>query len=441
MISRFFSTFCLKLLTYNITNYRIQGGTTMVITKIFSGFLKTLTNSVLWIGLYYGFLTTFSIRVSYLFLFVEDPDQKASAITGFILGLKIIFFLGCLGRLVHTPLALAKPQRPWQAMSAEVEQRLAALEERNKAAELEKAKQQIELERQEQERIRQEEAKQEEIRRQRLEGEWDEVIKSLEEEPTEKDILKKKSWPSKERRESDRIQLNRYIENRELMVHFVDGQVASVLNPQKYLDQYNGEDFWRDRGWPLGIRGILLLWASFVRRYIILPLAIIAKNSCRVVLLRPSEWDEDLKAWKKETHLVYDIETGCLQRGRVCLKNIMIWPKLMPKWWTFGFHIKVIHALELKPWHTPGKRRIINYAGYLRLTGDLSSHPFGPRRRDPSIFWKPLLTHVIETSKTFALEIKDNFHTLRQQMKNNFHLTIHIEIGIKNANREQNKPD
>nr|YP_009403451.1 hypothetical chloroplast RF1 [Downingia cuspidata]ASA34644.1 hypothetical chloroplast RF1 [Downingia cuspidata] len=100
MISRFFSTFCLKLLTYNITNYRIQGGTTMVITKIFSGFLKTLTNSVLWIGLYYGFLTTFSIRVSYLFLFVEDPDQKASAITGFILG-QLVRFMSIYSMTLH----------------------------------------------------------------------------------------------------------------------------------------------------------------------------------------------------------------------------------------------------------------------------------------------------------------------------------------------------
>lgn len=59
-----------------------------------------ITNSVVGIGLYYGFLTTFSIRPAYLFLFVEEPEQKAAAITGLIMG-QLVRFMSIYNRPLH----------------------------------------------------------------------------------------------------------------------------------------------------------------------------------------------------------------------------------------------------------------------------------------------------------------------------------------------------
>nr|YP_010936321.1 hypothetical protein RF1 [Yamazakia pusilla]WKW54774.1 hypothetical protein RF1 [Yamazakia pusilla] len=66
-----------------------------------------ITNSVVVIGLYYGFLTTFSIGPSYLFLLrtqimEEGTETKVSAITGFITGQLIMFI-----SIYYAPLHLA----------------------------------------------------------------------------------------------------------------------------------------------------------------------------------------------------------------------------------------------------------------------------------------------------------------------------------------------
>nr|YP_010935104.1 hypothetical protein RF1 [Craterostigma nummulariifolium]WKW53035.1 hypothetical protein RF1 [Craterostigma nummulariifolium] len=66
-----------------------------------------ITNSVIVVGLYYGFLTTFSIGPSYLFLLqtqsMEDgTEKKVSAATGFITGQLILFI-----SIYYAPLHLA----------------------------------------------------------------------------------------------------------------------------------------------------------------------------------------------------------------------------------------------------------------------------------------------------------------------------------------------
>nr|APQ39801.1 hypothetical protein Lo_si_si1Pt0331 [Lobelia siphilitica var. siphilitica] len=57
-----------------------------MLLQSFVSLCMKITNSAVGVGLYYGFLTTFSIRPAYLFLFVEEPEQKAAAITGLIMG-------------------------------------------------------------------------------------------------------------------------------------------------------------------------------------------------------------------------------------------------------------------------------------------------------------------------------------------------------------------
>uniref|UniRef100_A0A251RV90 Protein TIC 214 n=1 Tax=Helianthus annuus TaxID=4232 RepID=A0A251RV90_HELAN len=73
-----------------------------------------IINSVVVVGLYYGFLTTFSIGPSYLFLLrahvmeegEEGAEKKVSATTGFITG-QLIMFISIYYAPLH--LALGRP--------------------------------------------------------------------------------------------------------------------------------------------------------------------------------------------------------------------------------------------------------------------------------------------------------------------------------------------
>ncbi|KAK6772063.1 hypothetical protein RDI58_030700 [Solanum bulbocastanum] len=70
-----------------------------------------IINSVVVVGLYYGFLTTFSIGPSYLFLLralvmEEGTEKKVSATTGFITG-QLMMFISIYYAPLH--LALGRP--------------------------------------------------------------------------------------------------------------------------------------------------------------------------------------------------------------------------------------------------------------------------------------------------------------------------------------------
>ncbi|KAL0002001.1 hypothetical protein SO802_015782 [Lithocarpus litseifolius] len=82
-------------------------------TSYFSFFVKFCRNldsrngGVVVVGLYYGFLTTFSIGPSYLFLLrarviEEGIEKKVSATTGFIMGQLMMFI-----SIYYAPLHLA----------------------------------------------------------------------------------------------------------------------------------------------------------------------------------------------------------------------------------------------------------------------------------------------------------------------------------------------
>ncbi|KAL8251720.1 hypothetical protein R6Q59_035413 [Mikania micrantha] len=85
-----------------------------------------IINSVVVVGLYYGFLTTFSIGPSYLFLLrahvmeegEEGAEKKVSATTGFITGQLIMFI-----SIYYAPLqvCLFPPSSlPWQVFVKEL---------------------------------------------------------------------------------------------------------------------------------------------------------------------------------------------------------------------------------------------------------------------------------------------------------------------------------
>nr|YP_009340549.1 hypothetical protein Po_car1Pt1124 [Porterella carnosula]APQ40122.1 hypothetical protein Po_car1Pt1124 [Porterella carnosula] len=424
--------FCIKLLnSWTRSTYIPQGGGNMLLGNFITRFWITLTNSALGIGLYYGFLTTFSIRPSYLFLFVEDPDQKAAAITGFIMGLKIFLVIACLGRFAHTRPVLASPKpRRWTRNSD-----VYIISQPTITTNLdsppfcwpEKVQPIHKISDEEMEAYL---AKLREEGRRKMEAKAQ--TSTEDETSTENEKPRRKKRPSKKRRDEN-IELLRYLKKNNLKLVTSDYNVVLKQDPNIKLRQLEGEEYWIARDWPLGIRGILIIKNALFRKYITLPLAIIAKNIGRILLLQRPEWAEDRQAWENERYIVCDenaIYPDYDHPHVLSLKNLpnLNLNKLMPQWWEFGCEVLIQKPLELKPWHTASAKRRTKRNAFVRPTWGLSDHPWGPR--NPSIFWEPILNHLIKISKPLGHLIKDKFR-----------INIRIEISINIPNEKQNKPD
>ncbi|KAL2925840.1 hypothetical protein RDABS01_019478 [Bienertia sinuspersici] len=88
------------------------------------------------------------------------------------------------------------------------------------------------------------------------------------------------------------------------------------------------------------IRGLMLITQSIIRKYILLPLLIIAKNIGRIVLFQSPEWAEDFNEWNNEMHV------KCTYNG------VQLSETEFPKnWLTDGIQIKILYPFCLKPWH------------------------------------------------------------------------------------------
>nr|YP_009704436.1 hypothetical chloroplast RF19 [Pontederia cordata]QEO33928.1 hypothetical chloroplast RF19 [Pontederia cordata] len=133
------------------------------------------------------------------------------------------------------------------------------------------------------------------------------------------------------------------------------------------------------------IRGLMLVSQSFLRKYIILPSLIIAKNIGRMLLFQSPEWYEDLREWNREMHI------KCTYNG------VQLSETEFPKaWLTDGIQIKILFPFCLKPWRRSkirshhrdpiekkGKRG--NFC-YLTVWGMETEFPFGSPRKRPSFF-------------------------------------------------------
>nr|WJZ22408.1 Ycf1.2 [Meniocus linifolius] len=136
------------------------------------------------------------------------------------------------------------------------------------------------------------------------------------------------------------------------------------------------------------IRGSLLVTHSILRKYIILPLLIIIKNSIRILLFQIPEWPEDLKAWKREMHI------KCTYNG------VQLSETEFPRnWLTDGIQIKILFPFYLKPWHkskfqSSQKTRLkktkdkgeTNDFCFLTVWGMETELPFGSAKKKPSFF-------------------------------------------------------
>nr|WMW14468.1 hypothetical chloroplast RF1 [Tripterygium hypoglaucum] len=151
------------------------------------------------------------------------------------------------------------------------------------------------------------------------------------------------------------------------------------------------------------IRGSLLVIQSLLRKYVILPLLIIAKNTIRTLLFQFPEWSEDLKDWNKEMHV------KCTYSG------VQLSEKEFPKnWLTEGIQIKILFPFRLKPWHRAKfqcpqkgpmkekKRKKKNFC-FLTVFGMETEFPFGSTKRRTSLFdFKPICKKLEEKVRKFT---------------------------------------
>nr|YP_009752469.1 Ycf1 protein [Trichosanthes tricuspidata]QIT04865.1 Ycf1 protein [Trichosanthes tricuspidata] len=174
------------------------------------------------------------------------------------------------------------------------------------------------------------------------------------------------------------------------------------------------------------IRGFLLVTQSILRKYIVLPSLIIAKNIIRMLLFQFPEWSEDFKNWNKEMHV------KCTYNG------VQLSEKEFPKnWLTDGIQIKILFPFRLKPWHTsrlqsPNKDSIKkkgqkNDFCFLTVWGMEAELPFGSPRKQLS-FFEPIL--IKELEKKIKKWKKKGFIILRV-LKERTNLFINISKETK----------
>nr|YP_010214516.1 hypothetical chloroplast RF19 [Loranthus pseudo-odoratus]UBN08372.1 hypothetical chloroplast RF19 [Loranthus pseudo-odoratus] len=165
------------------------------------------------------------------------------------------------------------------------------------------------------------------------------------------------------------------------------------------------------------MRGCMLVTQSILRKYIILPSLILAKNIGRMLVFQFPEWSEDLNKWNREIHV------KCTYNG------VQLSEREFPKnWLTDGIQIKVLFPFHLKPWYRSKLRyfhrnpRKIKKEDFLFLTvwGMEAEMPFGPPRKRPS-FCEPIFKRLkkkcrklkkkIFTPQRFIIMIMSNERT------------------------------
>nr|WPS93371.1 Ycf1 protein [Crassula expansa subsp. fragilis] len=165
---------------------------------------------------------------------------------------------------------------------------------------------------------------------------------------------------------------------------------------------------------PEIIRTSILIIQSIMRKYIILPSLIIAKNIGRILLFQFPEWSEDFESWNKETHV------KCTSDG------VQLSEKDLPKdWLTAGIQIKILFPFYLKPWYRSKpksakidglkkkeKERKRKKFCFLTVWGRTTEQPSGPPQKQPS-FFLPIFKELI---KKF-LKLKTNFFFLLKMLK------------------------
>nr|YP_009248662.1 hypothetical chloroplast RF19 [Corypha lecomtei]AMW66714.1 hypothetical chloroplast RF19 [Corypha lecomtei] len=184
-------------------------------------------------------------------------------------------------------------------------------------------------------------------------------------------------------------------------------------------------------------RGLMLITQSFLRKYIVLPSLIIAKNIGRILLFQSPEWYEDLKEWNREMHV------KCTYNG------VQLSETEFPKdWLTDGLQIKILFPFFLKPWRRSKKRshhrdpmkkkgKKQNFS-FLTVWGMETEVPFGSPLKRPSFFepiYKELQKKIIKKIR----KVKKNFFFVLKVFKEK-KIWIKIVLVIKQKMKEKVNP-
>nr|YP_009581337.1 hypothetical chloroplast RF19 [Enemion raddeanum]QBK49402.1 hypothetical chloroplast RF19 [Enemion raddeanum] len=184
---------------------------------------------------------------------------------------------------------------------------------------------------------------------------------------------------------------------------------AKELDKQrKEIERTTIAETWDNIPHAQTLRGLLLVTQSILRKYIVLPSLIIAKNLGRMLLFQFPEWHEDLKDWRSEIHV------KCTYNGVQLSENEF--PK---DWLTDGLQIKILFPFRLKPWHRykrqshhknsmKNKGKKYNFC-FLTVWGLETDLPFGSPRRQPSFFapvYKELKKNLSKVQKNRFLAQK-----------------------------------
>nr|QHN59521.1 hypothetical chloroplast RF1 [Cleisostoma crochetii] len=151
------------------------------------------------------------------------------------------------------------------------------------------------------------------------------------------------------------------------------------------------------------LRSLILVTQSFLRKYIILPSLIIAKNLFRMLLFQIPEWNEDFKKLNREIHI------KCTYNG------VQLSEKEFPQAWLIeGIQIKIFYPFCLKPWRKSRtrshhrdlikkKEKKTNYC-FLTVWGMEAELPFGSPRKRP-FFFEPIYKELQKRKKKGVIQI------------------------------------
>nr|ASS30762.1 hypothetical protein [Larix potaninii var. australis] len=136
------------------------------------------------------------------------------------------------------------------------------------------------------------------------------------------------------------------------------------------------------------LRGLLLVAQSILRKRIILPSLIIAKNIGRILLFQVPEFSKDWEEMRREVHV------KCAPDGAEFSET-----EFPDNWKQNGMQIKLLFPFRLKPWHR-SKLRFENKLrwSYLTTLGLETDVPYGdpiPNLGPFSEFFQPIFTKFI----------------------------------------------
>nr|QHN56710.1 hypothetical chloroplast RF1 [Vandopsis undulata] len=173
------------------------------------------------------------------------------------------------------------------------------------------------------------------------------------------------------------------------------------------------------------IRGLMLVTQSFLRKYIILPSLIIAKNLFRMLLFQIPEWDEDFKEWKREIHI------KCTYNG------VQLSETEFPQAWLIdGIQIKILYPFCLKPWRKSRarshhrdlmkkKEKKTNFC-FLTVWGMEAELPFGSPRKRP-FFFEPIYKELQKRKKKGVIQIVQIINLIMKKLdKVNLNLLFEV---------------